>query len=136
MKDIRFRAWNETDKRMIYWFDTAFPESGNGAMLCEIPLRNADDSMFKYMMFTGLKDKYKVDIHEGDALKILEVDRNGIKEYITTVIWEDCAFLVQSGGKDYDTFLSAWAGNPNNTYPLFELEVVGNIYQNPELLTT
>ena len=69
-------------------------------------------------------------------MKVLEVTDSASEEYTTPVLWEDCAFFIRSGGKDYDTFLAAWAGDPNKTCPLFELEVVGNVYQNPELLTT
>ncbi|OSH06658.1 hypothetical protein ELS84_2816 [Enterococcus faecalis] len=87
------------------------------------------------MQSTGVKDKNGVEIFEGDILKIIEVTNEGISEYITDVIWEDCSFVFKSEGVDYyDTFLGAFSGDPNTTYPLFELLVIGNVYENPELL--
>lgn len=87
------------------------------------------------MQSTGLKDKNGVEIFEGDILKIIEVTNEGISEYITDVIWEDCSFVFKSEGVDYyDTFLGAFSGDPNTTYPLFELLVIGNVWDNPELL--
>jgi hypothetical protein len=71
------------------------------------------------MQYTGLKDKYGLDIYEGDIIK----SRGGLTVYVK---WneEHAAFLYVN-----DTgFSAAFSGGDS-------VEIIGNIYQNKELLT-
>lgn len=73
--------------------------------------------------FSGLHDKNKAEIYEGDIVKC----NNG---HIGDVVWEeeDCCFEVTdyySQCDDYPT-MAFMEGQP--------FIVIGNIYQNPELL--
>ncbi|MEQ7106324.1 YopX family protein [Enterococcus gallinarum] len=137
----KFRAWDEEEKRWINIASLVFDEGGELWYLSPVmddfnPVyyENELGKTWEIMQSTGLKDKNGVDIFEGDVLNIIEVTDQGLKEYLTDVKWEDCSFVVKSGGDDYDTFLAAWTSDPNTTYPLFEIQVVGNIYENPELM--
>ena len=92
-----------------------------------------------FMQCTGLKDKNGKLIYEGDIVKYAEFD------------WTDFSF------KDWETEIAqvVWGNTYDNYYPAFDLkdtdfdgtnafaylfnegwtiEVIGNIYQNPELL--
>ena len=129
----RFRCWFKDSgtqaAHMVEWH-----ELRQFKALGDLLEYSGENKSFHLMQSTGLKDKNGVDIFEGDVLNIIEVTDQGLKEYLTDVKWEDCSFVVKSGGDDYDTFLAAWTSDPNTTYPLFEIQVVGNIYENPELL--
>ncbi|UMO76741.1 hypothetical protein [Enterococcus phage phiSHEF13] len=79
------------------------------------------------MQSTGLKDKNEVEIFEGDIVRCT-VDNwsNGEKfEQIDKVVYEDCMFTFSDGYK-YDCSIA------ETTY--LSKEVIGNIYENSDLL--
>lgn len=106
-------------------FDIREIEIGKPANIC---IR--EDCSIKYRrQYTGLKDIYGTEIYEGDILRVYDGSRESFHE----VVW---------GGEDYPAFelephkwcemngLSFLKCAPDSG----EYEVVGNIYENPELL--
>ncbi|PTF20447.1 hypothetical protein BUY42_00260 [Staphylococcus devriesei] len=81
---------------------------------------NKDGSIDRVvMMSTGLKDKNGTEIYEGDIVK-------NIYDEIYVVKWFDADFHLEekyNGGFDY---LELYSGDNK--------KVIGNIYENPELL--
>lgn len=69
--------------------------------------------------FTGLTDKNGKEIYEGDLVKDFRGEINEIKYN------EFCSFMLYPL-KDKSKFFAI--------YPEIDLEVIGNIHQNPELL--
>ena len=133
MKTIKFRAW---DKQINKWYKpTNEAYKGNlfevligfsGDLVAHTMTGLVHESMwpdrFELMQFTGLKDKNGVEIYEFDIVAI-DNEENPV---ITKCIYEPGYFtLLDSAG-------GSW------TRQLFHqqerLEVVGNRFENPELL--
>ena len=116
MRETKFRVW--TGKRMItpaLEFDD-FDKPFTITDLVVIPEVN-----LKWMQYTGLKDKNGKEIYEGDWVK----DGN---ESVGLVEWHDMGFVFQHNkGKGWLHPISSGMDGPT-------LEIIGNIYENPELL--
>ena len=122
----KFRAWDTTtdNTRMINWDELqTFP-----IYSVFIPLSRE----LHLMQFTGLKDKNGKEIYEGDTAKVI-LPMGGfwgdIKTYkIGFVKWNEdrCRFMVEW----------RWSKNQHHIDLNCDLdiEVIGNIYENPELL--
>ena len=127
----KFRAWLKEENEMIIvdtmnWFDDEFESIGDGITF----LRGADK--VELMQSTGLKDKTGKEIFEGDIVKRYRNPLFKAKwEYqIETVVKrEACLLLEKKFGRNSATMSF---GSPFTKSDL--LEVVGNIYENPELL--
>ena len=129
-REIKFRVWDEEKK--------IFLEQDYVNILALFNLfnshkKNSQRSMPKtiWQQYTGLKDKNNKEIYEGDILKQylgktkLESKLFWRVEYFT----DRCSFGVVSG-KCFQTFEDALFDDECRC----EFEIIGNIFENPELL--
>ncbi|MDU2048647.1 MAG: YopX family protein [Clostridium perfringens] len=125
-REIKFRGWDSVNEVMLPVESINFREG-------YVSLNEGDNSltdtleMIELMQYTGLKDKNGKEIYEGDILsiKIYSGDKV-IVEGKTVVEFKDGCFGVIWGHDK--AFLSL------NSFFKAKFEVIGNIYENPELL--
>ena len=108
-REIKFRSWS--GKRFYFW----------GFINEEFisPIYKDDVIVKKVQQYTGLKDKNGKEIYEGDLVSYMDYEQPLIVHFC-----EDgcCQFRAKLKGYGNTEQLSS------------EMEIIGNIYENPELL--
>lgn len=120
---FKFRIWDDIHREMLDLQE----QDVNPYNISDIPQNNI-------MQCTGLKDKYGKLIFEGDILRVIgnrDTSGYGVVEYLQA----GCQF-----------FVNGYLNNPSPYHPRKKgefyqqlqewlcTEVIGNIYENPELL--
>ena len=121
MRDIKFRVWDNERNAMfnsksvdIDFFEGKIEITSDTIRYDEVYTDEIKD--FELMQYVGCKDKNNKEIYEGDIVKT--------KEHIGQVIYSKGMFFIDVKGDFY--------------LPIYNvsefMEVIGNIYENPELL--
>ena len=123
MREIKFRAYDEESKKMYQITDVNFSDYvANG--ICYGDWK--DFSINNLLQYTGLKDKNGVEIYEGDIVKAIW--SKDCDEYIANEQWIGDVFF-NYGSFDINGEWCVALNCFNGTF-----EVIGNIYENKELL--
>lgn len=131
-RDIRFRAYHPNTKTMfsVFSFCDEFVKVNEGGIE---PNKYTRDNFEPLMQSTGMKDAEGIFIYDGDIL--CAKDSIG-KDVMHIVFWDDftASFKVQYIDQSELPFKTT--GNFNkNWIAEFDHKVIGNIHQNPELLS-
>ena len=131
MREIKFRAWDKENK-IMFRDNLTVLATLRSKFLCE---ENGDLDVyrhFEFMQYTGLNDKNGTEIYEGDIVRLWEsVGAIGglRREYAYPLPVEYCELWAQFVVADRQNKLQfgIWQN-------FGAVEIIGNIYENPELL--
>lgn len=125
MREIKFRAYEKKMREIIPVYNIDFK---NRMINTGILWRTFDE--IELMQYTGLKDKNSKEIYEGDIL----TDHG--EEYL---LYESRLYVEYSKERGSFDFIDKFDYFGPSRYTAFQInyeqfEVIGNIYENPELL--
>ena len=143
-REIKFRGWDKYDKKMIYdlcqidsfWHYYSYSDNTGLHFGKTGPNGVGEDFENKYIMqYTGLKDKNGKEIYEGDIVS--SYVQTGKESSRSIIVWEDEE--LYSGWnikviKDFYPPNQEGCIIPISRNDVMDYEVIGNIYENSELL--
>lgn len=124
----KFRAWDSWRKRMSV-VDRIYIDTKGVRLYDDFGEYWRDFSDVELMQFTGLKDKNGKEIFEGDIITngtaIVDVKSHQTLGFYTVVNGEERFFGSNTSIKDFENDVEEFSS---------VTEIIGNIYENPELL--
>lgn len=132
MREIKFRGFDKRDKKIKCVSDLNFDAQGrvySVRFAFEDEYTLIDD--VELIQYTNIKDKNDKEIYEGHIVKLIDVDNS---ESIGEVVFDkdNASFCIKEIDED-ENEIECWEFLKLSVFRV-EIEVIGNIFENPELL--
>lgn len=118
MREIKFRAWDKVNKAFMSSEEFAIHDGDVMGLCYGNEMDDVLTDQVELMQYTGLKDKNGVEIYEGDIVR-LSLGWITVK---AEVKYSGSQFIV-----DIDSVMS-------RSLDAYLVKIIGNKFQNPELL--
>ena len=124
---FKFRTWDKTSKILSHFSLTEIMKDSVETLPTGLFAMPIEDQII--MQWIGRKDKNGELVYEGDVLEYIQVEQ---KEHYEVVFRNGCYGIINIVGGNLSNFLTLgeFILEMKN-----DLEIIGNIYENPELLT-
>lgn len=121
-REIKFRAWDKYENKIRKVRGINFTNKDLWLEIEDNRIMGANFFEVELMQYTGLKDRNGKEIYEGDILRVYDdFFRDGLDDMYGVVKFDNGRFYLNTFKPYY-----------NETWIYFE--VVGNIYENKDLL--
>lgn len=137
MREIKFRAWDRKDERMIVHEQEFIPLKVTSAGVFRLNPHHEenlyfliDPKRFILMQYTGLKDENSADVYEDDIVKYGTLYHGKVTHILTgKIVYNEFCGAFQIAYKNInDVFITDFI------HQFKILKVIGNIHKYPELL--
>ncbi|MEK3995485.1 YopX family protein [Psychrobacillus sp. FSL K6-2365] len=147
MREVKFRGRRINDGEWVYGFPHTIDTVDEGYTGRAIQTHFLSGRPISYQIdketlseFTGLKDKNGTEIFEGDIVLVENFVVETIKPFKAVIEWDKTRFALNELGSlnisNYPAITPNGVFGPFNNLSDFgqSFEVIGNIYEHPELL--
>jgi uncharacterized phage protein (TIGR01671 family) len=148
MREIKFRAWHKKSK--LFLISDRLINKNTVPVLSHRKTFSLDQKHVVFQQFTGLKDKNNREIYEGDIVlarnlwggspSVYERVKPQFVEVKYLVEWSSAQWHLQGLNEKSAGVFTERYGDWYRHYPILDqpdiygIDVIGNIYENPELL--
>ena len=134
-REIKFRGKRTDNGELVYGFYYHSTINNRNYIADLVDTRSEEIIPESVGQFTGLKDKNGKEIYEGDIVNVYDISPNRISG-MHVIEWWNGQFVFRANSNEEDDFINFgwWVKSNSDQIELSQMEVIGNLYETPELI--